>query len=200
MTGILSLAADDIALGKFSASLIMIGFIICFLFGASTTTILVIKAREKHLHSQYAISLLLESLLIVIIVCLHQTFIHHVLITPTVIALLCFLMGLQNALITKASTSIIRTTHVTGMATDFGIEIGKMLLSRNKKGTEYNRQKAVLHFSIIMIFFIGGIMGALSLINFGSLGLLPVSLLLILISFPPLVKDYRVIKKFSQAV
>jgi uncharacterized membrane protein YoaK (UPF0700 family) len=43
MTGILSLAAYDIALGKFSASLIMIGFIICFLFGASTTTILVIK-------------------------------------------------------------------------------------------------------------------------------------------------------------
>ena len=33
----------------------------------------------------------------------------------------------QNAMITKVSNAEIRTTHVTGMVTDIGIEIGKLL-------------------------------------------------------------------------
>lgn len=198
MTGILSLAADDIATGKITASFMMLGFVVCFLVGASTTTIIVIKAREKHLHSQYAISLLLESLLIVVITCVHQVFVNEAFIVPTVIGLLCFLMGLQNALITKASTSIIRTTHVTGMTTDLGIEIGKMLLFFNKKNIEYSKHKVILHSSIIITFFIGGVVGALSLIKLGSLGLLPISLLLIIISLPPVIKDYHIIKKIAQ--
>jgi uncharacterized membrane protein YoaK (UPF0700 family) len=197
MTGILSLAADDVAIGKFSAGFMMIGFIVCFLLGASATTVLVIKAREKKLHAQYAITLLAESLLIMVIALLHHLFIHSALIVPVVIGLLCFLMGLQNALITKASTSIIRTTHVTGMTTDLGIELGKMLLSHNRNTIEFNRQKAVLHFSIILIFFGGGVIGALSLIKLGSLGLLPISLLLLAISLPPLIKDYRFMRRIS---
>ncbi len=35
--------------------------------------------------------------------------------------------GLQNAIITKISRAEIRTTHVTGLTTDIGIEIGKAL-------------------------------------------------------------------------
>lgn len=198
MTGMLSLAADDLAVGKFSTSFLMIGFILCFLLGASATTVLVIKAREKHLHSQYAISLVVESLLIIVIALLHHVFISEAVIIPVVIGLLCFLMGLQNALITKASTSIIRTTHVTGMTTDLGIEVGKMLLSRNRKSIEFNRHKAMLHFSLILVFFIGGVIGALSLIKLGSLGLLPISVLLIAISLPPVIKDYRLVRKILQ--
>lgn len=37
------------------------------------------------------------------------------------------MMGLQNALITKVSRAEIRTTHMTGMVTDIGIELGKFL-------------------------------------------------------------------------
>ena len=40
---------------------------------------------------------------------------------------LCYIMGLQNAVITKISNAEIRTTHITGLVTDLGIEIGKML-------------------------------------------------------------------------
>ena len=35
--------------------------------------------------------------------------------------------GLQNALITKLSRAEIRTTHITGIVTDIGIELGKLL-------------------------------------------------------------------------
>lgn len=191
MTGILSLAADEIALGRYAASFLMIGFVFCFLVGACMTTVIVIKAREKHLHAQYAIPLLIESVLILIIMGVHQLFVTESFIVPVVIALLCFLMGLQNAVITKASKAIIRTTHITGMTTDLGIEIGRALLSRSKKNTGYNQHKAALHFSIILTFFIGGVVGALSLENFGSLGLVPIAVVLIVISVPPLLRDYR---------
>ena len=40
------------------------------------------------------------------------------------VAALGFVMGQQNALITKVSDATIRTTHVTGMVTDIGIELG----------------------------------------------------------------------------
>ncbi|MFX4396989.1 YoaK family protein, partial [Acinetobacter baumannii] len=42
------------------------------------------------------------------------------------VPLLCFIMGLQNAIITKVSQARIRTTHVTGITTDIGIELGKL--------------------------------------------------------------------------
>jgi hypothetical protein len=41
--------------------------------------------------------------------------------------LLAFTMGLQNAVVSKISASQIRTTHMTGVITDLGIELGKLL-------------------------------------------------------------------------
>jgi uncharacterized membrane protein YoaK (UPF0700 family) len=45
------------------------------------------------------------------------------------IYLLSFVMGLQNALIRQASGTIVRTTHMTGVATDIGIALGTALTS-----------------------------------------------------------------------
>jgi uncharacterized membrane protein YoaK (UPF0700 family) len=39
-------------------------------------------------------------------------------------------MGLQNALVTKVSQSVVRTTHLTGLFTDLGIEISQLLFYR----------------------------------------------------------------------
>ena len=36
-------------------------------------------------------------------------------------------MGLQNAIMTKISKAEIRTTHMTGVVTDIGIELGRLL-------------------------------------------------------------------------
>jgi uncharacterized membrane protein YoaK (UPF0700 family) len=46
---------------------------------------------------------------------------------PFTVVLLCFIMGLQNAIVTKLSNAVIRTTHMTGIVTDLGIELGKLL-------------------------------------------------------------------------
>src|SRR5688500_14814344 len=42
---------------------------------------------------------------------------------PALTQALCFAMGLQNAMVTRISGAIVRTTHLTGVLTDFGIEL-----------------------------------------------------------------------------
>jgi len=46
---------------------------------------------------------------------------------PVAVMRLCFKMALQNALVSKTSHAVIRSTHVTGMFTDLGIEFGRSL-------------------------------------------------------------------------
>lgn len=198
MTGIISIAADSIALGRYVPALLMLAYITFFIFGAAATTIIVIIARRLRLHSQYALPLLFEALLIMLIVTLNVAFADKVSTIPALIASFCFLMGLQNALITKASTAVIRTTHITGMSTDLGIELGRALLATRQKDVQVNKAKAFLHLSIIGAFFAGGIVGAVALAHQGVAGLLPVAGLLVAVSIVPLIRDvgsYRSLKR-----
>ena len=52
--------------------------------------------------------------------------------------------GLQNAVITKLSRSEIRTTHITGVVTDIGSELGKLLFrnaARSQAPVQASRQR-----------------------------------------------------------
>jgi uncharacterized membrane protein YoaK (UPF0700 family) len=63
--------------------------------------------------------------------------------------------GLQNALATTFSGAVIRTTHVTGIFTDFGIMLGAKL-----RGEAFDKRKAFLFLLIIIGFVLGGTFGA----------------------------------------
>ncbi|WP_336247060.1 YoaK family protein [Allorhizobium ampelinum] len=72
-------------------------------------------------------------------------------------------MGIQNATVTRISEARVRTTHVSGMATDIGIELGiaiDILLGREAQihATE-NRTKLKLHLYTITAFLLGGVPG-----------------------------------------
>jgi uncharacterized membrane protein YoaK (UPF0700 family) len=45
-------------------------------------------------------------------------------------AFACFAMGLQNATVSRISSGVVRTTHVTGVLTDLGLEIVNVLRPR----------------------------------------------------------------------
>ncbi|MGF1679727.1 YoaK family protein [Photobacterium minamisatsumaniensis] len=65
--------------------------------------------------------------------------------------------GLQNALATKYSGAVIRTTHVTGIFTDLGIMLGAKI-----RGEQFDKRKALLFLLIILGFISGGALGAYS--------------------------------------
>ena len=103
-------------------------------------------------------------------------------------------MGLQNAVITKISHAEIRTTHVTGLVTDLGIELGKLLyINRLTRDTlvRANRQKLSLLGKLIGSFFIGGLVGAIGFKQFGYITTVPLAVLLLLLVWHPVLNDAK---------
>ncbi|PTY03696.1 DUF1275 domain-containing protein [Opitutaceae bacterium EW11] len=70
--------------------------------------------------------------------------------------------GLQNAMASSYSGTVIRTTHVTGMVTDLGIACGHML---RRQPVEWRRFK--LYAALMTGFFAGSYMGAVSFVRIG---------------------------------
>ena len=54
MSGIISAVGDDLALGNFTAVMAGLALLFSFVFGATTTTILVNWGQRRQIHSRYA--------------------------------------------------------------------------------------------------------------------------------------------------
>jgi uncharacterized membrane protein YoaK (UPF0700 family) len=119
------------------------------------------------------------------------------LTVPAIALLLCFVMGLQNAIVTKASRAEIRTTHMTGVITDIGIELGKLIYwNKSIEANELsyvtaNREKLKTHLFIFGMFLVGGIIGAVSFKKVGYISVLPLSLSLAFIAGLQIYRDLR---------
>jgi uncharacterized membrane protein YoaK (UPF0700 family) len=75
--------------------------------------------------------------------------------------------GMQNAMTTGYSGSVLRTTHMTGMTTDVGIILGKLA-----KGDRKDLWKLAMFLPMMTGFFIGGAMGAKAVSDLGIYALL----------------------------
>lgn len=203
MTGIVSAAADDLAAGSVLLALAGLSMLTAFIGGAATTAITINWARRRQLHSKYALALMLEAGLLLVFGLLgaNLSSLTHLLV-PTAVLLLCFIMGLQNAIVTKISQAEIRTTHMTGVVTDLGIELGRLLYwNRTKERDEIhvvraNLDKLFIHATILGLFFGGGLVGALAFKAMGFSATIPIALLLIGLALPAVVSDAR--QRFSR--
>ena len=187
MTGMVSAIANYIALNRLDAALASLGFVLCFVAGATVSSMLIRWGKSRDRHSQFALALLLEAILLL---AFGFSGSEDSSVTA-VIMLLCFTMGLQNAIISKISNAEIRTTHVTGLATDIGIELGQYLLTYRDKDTTVPRYKLKLHSSLILSFLSGGIIGALSFNHYGFPAAIPLALVLIISASLPVADDLR---------
>jgi uncharacterized membrane protein YoaK (UPF0700 family) len=110
-------------------------------------------------------------------------------------------MGLQNAIVTKVSRAEIRTTHMTGVITDIGIELGKLLYwNKSQEANQHhfveaNRDRLKTHASIFLMFLLGGIIGAISFKKFGFISVVPLSLSLMVIAALQVFRDIKNIYK-----
>jgi len=195
MTGIVSAVADDIAGGAYGLAAAGLGALLAFVGGAACCALIVNYARRRELHSIYALPLLLEAVLLLAFGVLGTWLASvEVLIVPATIALLCFMMGLQNAVITKLSNAEIRTTHITGVMTDIGIELGKALYPNRDRAAApvvANRTRLHLLAMLALCFFAGGIAGAVGFTRLGYAATVPLAMMLVVLAIVPLVDDLR---------
>ncbi|MGL5986395.1 MAG: YoaK family protein [Burkholderiales bacterium] len=196
MTGLLSATADHLALGEVWMAMAALVAILTFVAGAATTALQINWAQRRQLRSQFALSLLLEAMLLLLFG-LAGAYLQQMddFFLPGTVLLLCYIMGLQNAIITKVSRAEIRTTHVTGLVTDIGIELGKMFYYNRShdKGepVQANRDKLFLHLKLVGCFFVGGVLGALAFKRIGYSATLPLALWLIALAVVPIWDDLR---------
>ncbi|KGM39286.1 membrane protein [Aquabacterium sp. NJ1] len=188
MTGVVSSMADDLALGRMDLVLDWFTSLLAFLLGAATSAILINWARRRASRHEYALPLLIEATLLLAFGVLGAM--HHYIGSSMgiTVALLCFVMGLQNAMITKVSNAEIRTTHVTGLVTDIGIELGKMLYwNASVEGeaqpvVRANKERLFVHLGLVLSFFVGGVIGALGFKHVGYVSTVPLAIVLALLA------------------
>jgi len=116
MTVNVSSLADHLALADLAATLPHLGLVAAFVLGAAASAVLLNAGRRRGMAHIYALSILAEAALLAGLAC-------AVLLSYG----LSFLMGMQNVVVTRISDARVRTTHVTGMVTDIGIELGNLL-------------------------------------------------------------------------
>ncbi|MDE2428012.1 MAG: DUF1275 domain-containing protein [Burkholderiales bacterium] len=197
MTGMLSTAADDLVLGKVVPALAALFMLVAFASGAASTALMVSYSKRNGLRYIYTPVLLLEAILLLLFGLIGTKLQEHAVITVSLTTvLLCYVMGLQNALITKISHAVIRTTHVTGLVTDIGIEIGKLIYwNRTKDDLRHhdvsaNHYKLRLHLMLVISFFSGGVIGAFGFKHLGFISTLPLAIALVILSLAPNLKTH----------
>ncbi|MBS1186157.1 MAG: hypothetical protein H6R04_175 [Burkholderiaceae bacterium] len=196
MTGIVSSMADGLALGDLRIALAGLGALVSFMIGAALSEMLIMWGRNRNMQSEYALCLTLEAILLLAFGVLGEYF-HDImgLFVSCTVMLLCFTMGLQNAIITRISNALIRTTHMTGIVTDIGIELGRMCYWNRKVDKEdkayvrANRDRLDLFAILLAMFFIGGVTGAQGFKHMGFWATVPLALILMILAIVPVVDD-----------
>ena len=196
MTGIVSEIADNLVLGNLYLGVAGLAALCAFTAGAATTAVLVNWARRRNLHSEYAFSLMLEAVLLLLFGLLGANLNSLIdIFLPATVLVLSFIMGLQNAIVTKISKAEIRTTHMTGIVTDLGIELGRLVYwnrAREANAVYFvraDRDRLGIHATILGLFFAGGLAGALAFKQVGFVASVPLAFLLSAIAAPALWQD-----------
>ncbi|KKC32772.1 membrane protein [Devosia psychrophila] len=197
MTGIVSSIADHLVLGTSALAAVGAVSLASFIAGAATSALLINWGRRNTPRKQYAYPIALEALLLLAFGVLGVSTGAAHTVLPLALPLLCFLMGLQNATITKLSGARIRTTHLTGMVTDMGIEIGKLLYPHRDASRPAHlrvvadRKKLVILAVLVATFLLGGIAGGLGFSVFGYGFCVPLAALLFLLACPQFLSARR---------
>ncbi|WP_321809663.1 YoaK family protein [Burkholderia sp. BCC1985] len=196
MSGIVSAIADQTALGDIRLVLAGVGSLASFLVGAGCSAVLVNWGRRRGLQSQYVLPLLVEAGLLLLFGLLGSHLaLWEAFFMPVTVILLCFIMGLQNAMITKLSGAEIRTTHMTGIVTDLGIEFGKLFYWNRSSADVHaqtviaNRAKLRIHATMLASFFVGGLAGAIGFKHVGYVSTVPLAAALVTLAIVPVVDD-----------
>ncbi|KMN82525.1 membrane protein [Chromobacterium sp. LK11] len=197
MSGIVSGMADEFALGEVTLGLSLLVMLLCFIAGAMHSSWLILWARRQRLRGGYGVSMMEEAGLLLLFGLLGAALsLHKGFFTPLTVMLLCFIMGMHNTIVTKLSGGLLRSTHMTGIATDIGIELAKLSYYGREsmpkvKDVRANRVKLRTYLLILLSFFGGGVVGALGFKHMGYSFTLPLALLLFLLGLRPVWYDVR---------
>lgn len=159
VTGHFAFFVDEVFKRNFSDAFHVALFVFFFFFGAFFANFMVETYSRIRENQIFVFPILLESLILFMIGVTGNFLIKG---NPDVIAYsLLFAMGMQNSLVTSISKSIVRTTHLTGLFTDMGIEFSQLFFYKDKSHKQRLIASIKLRLTIIFMFFAGGLCGGI---------------------------------------
>lgn len=196
VTGMVSSIGDNLVLGELALVAHAAVGVIAFLMGAMSCALLVNFARRHRMASEYALPLMLEAALILVFGLMGAKLARFEgLSVPFTLVLLCFVMGLQNAVVTKLSGGVVRTTHLTGTVTDLGIELGKLVYwNRAREAPRFvraDRPRMAVLGALLAAFLAGAVTGAFGFEHAGYGFTVPIAVVLVALAVVPVVDDLR---------
>ncbi|WP_069299081.1 YoaK family protein [Neptunicoccus sediminis] len=188
MTGNISAFADNFAGGAVVMSLSFLGLVAAFIFGANIAALVIRAGKKRNLQSIYALAITVEAFILLLL----GTVLLLSFASPNetiLVIILSFIMGLQNAVTTMISRARVRTTHVSGMATDIGIEL--VAIADEAKLRQDAMPNLKLHSLTLASFTIGGVCGAVLFQLVGSWLFVIAASVLLLIAVPEALRAHR---------
>jgi len=159
VTGHFAFFVDEVFKLKFWNGFVYFLYIFFFFLGSFVSSYLVELISQKTERNMYVFPASIEILILFgmgIFGC------DLIAVHPNIIACsLLFAMGLQNSLVTKISNATVRTTHLTGLFTDLGIELSQLFFYKEPTKRQQLYSSIKLRLTIISFFFIGGIVGGI---------------------------------------
>jgi uncharacterized membrane protein YoaK (UPF0700 family) len=171
VTGNVGRLSNDIALGDAPAALLAAFMLLAFFAGAVVSSMILEFLAGRDAPRAYGIALLFEGVLLltfVFVAGLSRA--THLRVLDSQAAILSAAMGAQNALVTRLSGAVVRTTHLTGVVTDLAIELAGWYRTRSRTGRPSQPPsrsarrplaKATLLLVILAAFVVGATLGAL---------------------------------------
>lgn len=182
VTGHAALLAVYTAADSWRSARMVALWLLLFLAGAFTSSLYIaLTGRNKPL--AYTVPILAIMLALLFVATFGQGYTGTLQQTEYFAGSLLFVMGMQNALVSVISGSVVRTTHLTGTFTDLGIDLSTALLTRKSISTHLKR-RLLLRFAIIVCFLFGGMLGGFSFLHYHFTAFyIPVGILVIAIFY-----------------
>ncbi|WP_276360752.1 YoaK family protein [Daejeonella sp. H1SJ63] len=183
VTGHFAFFAEEIVNDRYLNSLIFLVYILAFLFGAFISNLLIELNSKKNPLIAHSFPMGIEIFILTLIGLYGYSWLSYGWNPHFIAYSLLFAMGMQNALVTTISSSTVRTTHLTGLFTDLGIELSQLFFYRQEDERTKLIKSIRLRMVIIVFFFSGCIIGgfAFGILNMQALLIASVCLIMALI-------------------
>ncbi len=159
VTGHFAFFVDEIFKFNFWEGFIFFLYIFFFFLGSFISNVIVEMVTRINDKLIYIIPIIIESVILFSIAIFGQFLISK---NPNLLAFsLLFAMGMQNSLVTTISNATVRTTHLTGLFTDLGIELSQLFFYTKNEQKVKLYSSIKLRLTIISFFFFGGLLGGI---------------------------------------
>jgi uncharacterized membrane protein YoaK (UPF0700 family) len=195
VTGHFAYFAEEFMKKDYATAVTFLLFTLCFLLGAFTSNCIVEWVSQRNPRLAHVVPIALEIFILTTIGLFFTS--NSIYLTEGKLEafLLLFAMGIQNSLVTKVSQSTVRTTHLTGLFTDLGIELSQLFFYKKPEQQKKLKTNIYLRLSIITFFFIGCVLGGFAYTSLGIRTLFIASVVLLVALF----YDYLRLKFFTIA-